>query len=76
MSNPQAISENTGSEWWVGGIAALDHLLCIDWGIQLRKLNKTEQDVVVTTEQFKKHLGHHLEKWALFALPRLQGGEE
>ena len=46
--------------------------LCDTWNSSLQKANNTDEDVVVTTEKFQRHLGQHLEKLALFALPRLQ----
>jgi hypothetical protein len=46
--------------------------LCNDWSMMLRKSNPGS---VVALEEFEKHLGRHLEKLALFALPRLETEE-
>lgn len=48
------------------------------WDVTLRDLNKhTSADgtLVVTPEQFRKHLGAHMEQLALFALPRKYNDE-
>ncbi|KAK2759476.1 hypothetical protein FQN54_002954 [Arachnomyces sp. PD_36] len=38
---------------------------------------KTSDEVlVVSTEQFRKHLGHHMQQVALFSLPRLQSSQD
>jgi len=60
------------AEQAVRQIPALDCPLCDVLNSQLQKLNHTQEDVTVSSEYFKKHLGRHLEKLALFALPRLQ----
>jgi len=60
------------AEQTVGQIPALDCPLCDALNSELQKLNHTQEDVTVSSECFKKHLGRHLEKVALFALPRLQ----
>jgi len=60
------------SERSVSGIPAVECPLCDTWNSSLQKANNTDEDVVVTTEKFQRHLGQHLEKLALFALPRLQ----
>ena len=49
------------------------------WDATLRDLNKhapADEILVVTLEQFRKHLGGHMEQLALFALPRKYKDEE
>jgi hypothetical protein len=64
------------SERSVSGITAVECPLCDGGNTSLQKVNNTNDNIVVTTEQFKKHLGNHLEKLALFALPRMQMEDE
>ena len=55
-----------------GRIPATSFLLC-DWDAILRGMNRdapTGDTLVVTLEQFRRHLGSHMEQLALFALPR------
>ena len=62
----------------VDKIAATDCPLC-DWNAILRGINiDTSQDetLVVTLEQFRRHLGAHMEQLAFFALPRSLGDDE
>lgn len=49
------------------------------WDATLRDLNKhtsSDETLVVTPDQFRKHLGGHMEQLALFALPRKYKDEE
>ena len=49
------------------------------WDATLRDLNThiaSEETLVVTQEQFRKHLGRHMEQLALFALPQSYKYEE
>ena len=49
------------------------------WDVKLRDLNthtSLDETLVVTLEQFRHHLGTHMEQLALFALPRSGKGEE
>ena len=50
--------------------------LCEEWEISLRGLNVGVENLVVTLDQFEKHLGKHLETLALFVLPRLPGEDD
>ena len=59
-------------------IAAADCFLC-DWEAILRENNThtaINETLVVTPEQFRRHLGSHMEQLALFALPRSYNDEE
>ena len=52
--------------------------LC-DWDVILSELNKevpSTEILVVTSEQFRRHLGGHMEQLALFALPRSYKDED
>jgi ankyrin repeat protein len=44
--------------------------LCDAWGKGLQRLNGGGDNIVVTLEEFERHLGKHLETLALFAIPR------
>ena len=49
------------------------------WDVTLRELNPrtpSDETLVVTLEQFRRHLGAHMEQLALFALPRSYEDEE
>lgn len=65
----------------VDRIPAADCLLC-DWESILRQQNTTDsptETLVVTLDQFRRHVASHMEQLALFALPRNyqgQGAEE
>jgi hypothetical protein len=50
---------------------------CDEWVYTLRATNPSPpgEDLVVTPEQFMKHVGNHLAELALFALPRSLGDE-
>lgn len=54
-------------------ISADSCLFCNDWGQTLRENNPTVpgQTLVVTPEQFMKHVGGHMVQLALFSLPRV-----
>lgn len=56
-------------------VSPSDCPLCDEWEISLTGSN-AGIDNLVTIDNFKKHLGKHLERLALFALPRLSGEEE
>lgn len=46
---------------------------CGDWETRLRELNQhlsAEEVLVVTPQQFRHHVGSHMEQLALFAIPR------
>ncbi|KAE8440784.1 hypothetical protein EG329_006584 [Mollisiaceae sp. DMI_Dod_QoI] len=46
---------------------------CDEWETKLRELNvhmSPDEILVVTTEQFRHHVGSHMEQLALFAIPR------
>lgn len=61
----------------VDKISAAACLLC-DWETSLRDLNSgiaTEDTLVVTLDQFRRHLASHMEQLALFALPRSSSDE-
>jgi hypothetical protein len=49
-----------------------------DWSTTLRKRNVTpkEQDLTVPTRRFMKHLGKHLEEFALFVVPQPDEDDE
>lgn len=49
-----------------------------DWSTTLRKRNVTpkEQDLIVPTRRFMKHLGKHLEEFALFVVPQPDEDDE
>ena len=52
--------------------------LC-DWDVTLSELNEqvpSTEILVVTSEQFRRHLGGHMEQLALFALPRSYKDED
>jgi hypothetical protein len=55
-------------------VSPSDCPLCDEWEFSLRGLNAGVENLV-TIDHFKKHLGKHLERLALFALPR-PGDEE
>ena len=65
----------------VDSVPAADCLLC-DWDSVLRQNNTAaspNETLVVTLDQFCRHLGSHMEQLALFALPRNykdQGAED
>ncbi len=62
----------------VDRISAAACPLC-HWDAKLRDLNThmaSEKTLVVTREQFRKHLGRHMEQLALFALPQSYKYEE
>ena len=59
-------------------IPATDCPLCY-WDESLRDLNthtSSDETLVVTPEQFRRHLGDHMEQLALFALPRSYKNED
>ncbi|CAG8954757.1 hypothetical protein HYFRA_00004682 [Hymenoscyphus fraxineus] len=46
---------------------------CDEWENKLRELNEhmsTNETIVVTPQQFRHHVGRHMEQLALFAIPR------
>ena len=60
----------------VDRVPAADCLLC-DWDSILKQKNTTaspNETLVVTLDQFCRHLGSHMEQLALFALPRYYKG--
>ena len=62
----------------VDRISAAECPLC-HWDITLKDLNShmsSDETLVVTPEQFRRHLGAHMEQLALFALPRSYKYEE
>ena len=59
-------------------ITAADCLFC-DWEVILKDFNShtaVDEMLVVTPEQFRRHLGSHMEQLALFALPRSYKDED
>lgn len=59
----------------VKSISPCECPLC-DWNSALKELNPQQENLVVNVKQFEQHLGQHLEKLALFALPRLQNSDD
>jgi hypothetical protein len=50
--------------------------LCSDWKLFFSTPGHSPSDLFATVEQFRKHLGRHLEQLALFALPIAVGGDQ
>jgi len=73
---PQVQSVVELSKRPVNYIRPEDCPLCDDDWASLEPAARTslvEGDLVVNTDQFRRHLGHHLQQIALFSLPRLEG---
>lgn len=76
-SSVQLYSLLEASKQAVDKMPAAACLLC-DWETSLRDLNigvATIDTLVVTLDQFRRHLGSHMEQFALFALPRSYSDE-
>jgi hypothetical protein len=58
------------AEQSVKKLSPADCPLCDEWNKSLVALNPGMENLVVTLDQFEKHLGKHQEKISLFALPR------
>lgn len=56
-------------------ISPSDCPLCDDWAGLLIEMNPDIKNPLVSPEIFEKHLGEHLEKLALFALPTLSSDD-
>ena len=62
----------TGAAHPVSAIPASECPFCDDWQVNLEKLNPELNGTVmsVTPNQFRHHVGRHMQKLALFAIPR------
>lgn len=61
------------SQFSVDHMEALDCPFCLDWDAQLRSLNPhvtADEKIVVTPNQFRRHVGGHMQQLALFAISR------
>ena len=76
LSSPAQLSVLLhASKQVVDRIPAADCLLC-DWESVLKQNNaptSLDETLVVTVDQFRRHVGSHMEQLALFALPRNSG---
>jgi tetratricopeptide (TPR) repeat protein len=73
MTDDQLDAIGEASKRFVNYVPALDCPFCHDWEAKLRLANlniSADEIVVVTPDQFRSHVGAHMQQLALFSIPR------
>jgi hypothetical protein len=73
MTDDQLDALGEASKRFVNCVPALDCPFCHEWEAKLRLANlniSADEIVVVTPDQFRSHVGAHMQQLALFSIPR------